>query len=174
MSKRVKGRPSKRTRKALTAGGTYWQDQIGRLGRKVLFVDSGAVLACLNSEDERFTTFFDSVIGDRLVTSSYVVAETVRRLVKAKPNQFKGPAGQQGSKLAVHFLRRWLEEHNVSVLHIPQEVFDAARTEFERKIHIGCDLTDVISYVIVLGLQQTRIVSSDRRHFQNLTLTCLP
>ena len=174
MSKRVNAKPSKPSRKALKVQDTYWQDQIRHLGRKVLYVDTGAILECLNPEDELFNAFFDAVIGDRLVTSSYVVAETVRRLVKSKPNQFKGPAGQQGSELAVHFLRGWLEEHNVSVLHIPQEVFDAAQTEFELKIHIGCDLTDVISYVIVLGLQQTRIVSSDRRHFQNLTLTCLP
>ena len=174
MSKRVKDRPSKRIRKALTAGGTYWQDQIGRLGRGVFYVDTGAILESLNPQDERFNAFFDGVIGDRLVTSSYVVAETVRRLVKSKPNQFRGPAGQQASELAVHFLRSWLEEHNVSVLHIRQELFDAARTEFERNKHIGCDLTDVISYLIVVGLQQTRIVSSDRRHFQSLKLICLP
>jgi len=174
MSKRVKAQTSKRTRKAFAVEDTYWQHQIRDLGRKVLYVDSGAVLECLNPEDERFSAFFDSVVGDRLVTSSYVVAETVRRLVKSKPNQFSGPAGQQASELAVHFLRCWLEERNVSILHIPQEVFDAARKEFERKKRIGCDLTDVISYVIVVGLQQTRIVSPDRRHFQSLALTCLP
>ena len=174
MSKRVNGRPSKRSRKVLTVGDTYWQEQIRHLGRRVLYVDSGAVLECLNPEDERFSAFFNSVVGDRLVTSSYVVAETVRRLVKSKPNQFIGPAGQRTSELAVHFLRCWLKERNVSILHIPEKVFDVARKEFERKKRIGCDLTDVISYVVVVGLQQTRIVSPDRRHFQSLALTCLP
>ncbi len=174
MTKRGNDRPSKRSLEASTVGDSYWQNHIRDLGRKVLYVDTGAILECLNPEDEEFTAFFDRLIGDRLVTSSYVVAETVRRLVKSKKNQFRGPAGQQASELAVHFLRHWLEERNVLVLHIPQEVFDAARTQFEQKKHIGCDLTDVISYVIVVGLQQSRIVSKDRRHFQSLALTCLP
>lgn len=173
MSKRVNAKASKRGRKALTVEDTYWQDQIRDLGRNVLYVDTSAVLECLNPEDERFSAFFRGVVGDRLVTSSYVVAETVSRLVKSKPNEFKGPAGQHASELAVHFLRGWLEEHDVSILHVPQVVFDASRAEFERSKRVGCDLTDVISYVIVVGLQQTLIVSRDR-HFQNLRLTCLP
>lgn len=174
MSKRVNGKPSKRSRKPLTRGDpSYWENQIQHLGRNVFYVDTGAILECLNPEDDRFKEFFDGVVGERLVTSSYVVAETVSRLVKAKPYKFIGPAGQQVSELAVHFLRGWLEEHHVSVLHVPKEVFDAARTEFEEQKDIGCDLTDVISYVIVVGLQQQRIVATDR-HFQDLGLMCLP
>ena len=174
MSKRVNAKPSKRGRKARMAGDAYWQDQIRRLGRKVFYVDTGAILECLNPEDKKFNAFFAGVVGSRLVTSSYVVAETVRRLVKAKPRyKFVGPAGQQTSDLAVHFLRGWLEEHDVSILYIPEDVFGTARTEFERRKRIGCDLTDVISYLIVVGLQQSRIVSPDR-HFQDLRLTCLP
>jgi predicted nucleic acid-binding protein len=173
MVKTVKGKPSKRSRKGAAERDAYWQEQIRELGRKVFYVDTGAILECLNPKDERFNAFFDGVVGGRLVTSSYVVAETVRRLVKSKHNQFVGPAGIQHFDLAVHFLRRWLEERDVSVLYIPQEVFGAARTEFERKRAIGCDLTDVISYVIVIGLEQNRIVSPDR-HFRSLGLTCLP
>ncbi len=173
MSKRVKAKSSKRSRKALTVADTYWQDQIRRLGHKVFYVDTGAILECLNPEDDRFDAFFARAVGDRLVTSSYVVAETVGRLVKAKPYKFIGPAGQQASELAVHFLRGWLEEHDVSILYIPEQVFSRARTEFEAKRGIGCDLTDVISYLIVLGLGQEHIVSPDR-HFQALGLICLP
>jgi len=172
MSKRVNAKPSKRSRKAPTVEDTYWQDQIGHLGRNVFYVDTGAILECLNPEDERFNAFFDRVVG-RLVTSSYVVAETVRRLVKSKPYKFIGPAGQQASELAVHFLRAWLEERDVSIIYVPQEVFGTARTEFERKSSIGCDLTDVISYLIVVGLEQSRIVSPDG-HFRSFGLTCLP
>jgi predicted nucleic acid-binding protein len=174
MRKRVNGKPSKRSREGLTGGNTYWLGQIQQLGRNVFYVDTSAILECLNPNDELFNPFFDRVVGGRLVTSSYVVAETVRRLVKSKHNEFIGPGGIQHSDLAVHFLRRWLEERDVSVLYVPQEVFGAARTEFEREEGIGCDLTDVISYVIVVGLQQTRIVSKDRRHFQSFALTCLP
>lgn len=173
MSKRIKAKPSKPSRKALTVGDTYWQDQIQRLGRKVFYVDTGAILECLNPEDERFSKFFDRVVGGQLITSSYVIAETVSRLVKAKPHKFIGPAGQQASGLAVHFLRGWLEEHDVSVLYIPEDVFNAARTEFEGKKDIGCDLIDVISFLIVVGLEQNRIVSPDG-HFQSLGLICLP
>jgi predicted nucleic acid-binding protein len=173
MVKRVRVKPSKRSREGPVAGGVYWQEQIRQLGRQVFYVDTGAILECLNPKDERFNEFFDGVVGGRLVTSSYVVAETVRRLVKSKPNQFIGPRGEQRSELAVHFLRRWLEEREVSVLYVPEEVFGAARSEFERKRAIGCDLTDVISYLIVVGVEQNRIVSPDR-DFRSLGLTCLP
>ncbi len=173
MSKRVNAKSSKTSRNALAVGDTYWQDQIQHLGRNVFYVDTGAILECLNPEDERFTAFFDGVVGARLVTSSYVVAETVSRLVKAKPHKFIGPGGQQKSGLAVHFLRGWLEEHDVSVLYIPEEVFGAARTEFEGKKEIGCDPIDVISFLIVVGLEQSRIVSRDG-HFRSFGLTCLP
>ncbi len=173
MSKRVNGKPSKRSRKSPAARDGYWRDQIRQLGRKVFYVDTGAILECLNPKDDRFNAFFDGVVGGRLVTSSYVVAETVRRLVKSKRNQFIGPAGIQHSELAVHFLRGWLEEHDVSILYIPEEVFGTARTEFERLKGIGCDLTDVISHLIVVGLEQSCIVSPDG-HFRSLGLTCLP
>lgn len=173
MSKRVNAKPLKRSRNDPAARDTYWQNQILQLGRKIFYVDTAAILECLNPEDERFHAFFDNLIGGQLVTSSYVVAETVRRLVKAKAYKFIGPNRQQTSELAVHFLRNWLEERDVSILHIPEEVFGTARTEFERKKDIGCDLTDVISYLIVVGLEQKRIVSPDR-HFQSLGLTCLP
>ncbi len=173
MSKRFRDKPSKRRREDPVARGVYWQEQIQLLGRGIFYVDTGAILECLNPEDELFSAFFKSVVGGRLVTSTYVVAETVSRLVKAKPHKFVGPAGQQASELAVHFLRGWLEEHDVSILYIPEEVFGTARTEFERKKGIGCDLTDVISYLIVVGLEQSRIVSPDG-HFRSLGLTCLP
>lgn len=173
MGRRVNGKLSKRTREGPPTIDTYWQDQIQQLGRKVFYVDTGAILECLNPKDERFNPFFDGVVVGRLVTSSYVVAETVRRLVKSKRNQFIGPQGIQQSELAVHFLRRWLEERDVSVLYVPEEVFGAARGEFEQKRAIGCDLTDVISYLIVIGLEQSRIVSPDG-HFRSLGLTCLP
>ena len=174
MSKRINTKPSKRSRKSLTMENSYWQDQIRHLGRKVFYVDTGAILECWNPKDEQFNAFFDGVVGGQLVTSSYVVTETVRRLVKAKPSyKFIGPDREQASELAVHFLRSWLKEHDVSILYIPEEVFATARTEFERKKNIGCDLTDVISYLIVVGLGQKRIISPDR-HFQTLGLICLP
>lgn len=174
MSKRVNGKLSKRSRKVLTIEDSYWQKQILHLGRNVFYVDTGAILEYWNPEDDRFNKFFDTGVEGRLVTSSYVVAETVRWLVKAKPSyKFRGPARQQAFELAVHFLRDWLGQHDVSVLYIPEEVFGRARTEFEEKKDIGCDLTDVISYLIVVGLEQKRIVSPDR-HFQTLGLTCLP
>ncbi len=75
--------------------------------------------------------------------------------------------------MAVHFLRGWLEEHDVSILYIPEEVFGTARTEFEAKKDIGCDLIDVISFLIVVGLEQSRIVSPDG-HFRSFGLICLP
>ena len=173
MSKPVNAKLSKRSRKAPTGEDGYWQEQIQEFGHKTLYVDTGAILECLNPEDEQFNAFFDRVVGDRLVTSSYVVAETVRRLVKSRPNKFIGPARQRTSDLAAYFLRAWLEEHDVSILYIPEEVFGTARTEFEGTKSIGCDLTDVISYLIVVGLEQGRIVSPDS-HFQCFGLSCLP
>jgi len=173
MGKRAKGKLSKRSHGELAEKKAYWKEQIQRLGRELFYVDTGAILECLNPKDELFNAFFDGVIGGQLVTSSYVIAETVRRLVKSKPNQFVGPGGIQQFELAVHFLHGWLEERDVSVLYVPEEVFGTARSKFKFKGSIGCDLTDVISYLIVVGLEQNRIVSPDG-HFQSLGLIRLP
>lgn len=151
----------------------FWQGQIRSLGRRVFFVDTGGILKTLEA-DEAFTEFFDSLVGDQLITSTYVLSEVVRRIIKADhPNRFVGPAGERHSDLAVYVLTQWLETHNVKILCPPEEVFNAAKAMFAENRSIGCDLVDVLSYVIVKGFQQSRIVSSDA-HFRKLGLACFP
>ena len=53
-----------------------------------------------------------------------------------------------------------------------EAVFELATAEF-KGIHFGCDLSDVLSYVIVRGLEQSRIVSTDK-HFMQLGLQLVP
>jgi predicted nucleic acid-binding protein len=148
----------------------FWKNQRAKLGRGIVFVDSGAILEAYTPNDKTYGHFFQSA-ADRFVTSPFVIAETVRRFVKSK-GQFRIPDGKNVA-IACHFIQTWLEEHRVIVLHIPDEVFEAARKAFEEKHGIGCDLNDIISFQIVQGLEQDRIVAKDR-HFSALGLTLLP
>lgn len=152
----------------------FWQNEMLRLGRKVLFVDTGAIVGCVEPNDARFVAFFEEeLVGDRLVTSTYVVAETVRRIIKSKYGEFVGPSGERGIDLALHVLKVWLVENQVTVLNVPDEVFETAKQSLEDQRHAQCDLTDILSFEIVRGLGQNRIVSPDV-HFKVLGLTCYP
>lgn len=177
--------PRHRTRKGRSPVSTeaprsilsdFWATAIRSLGRRLFFVDTGAIIGCMDSRDRVVNEFLDELVGDRLVTSSHVLAETVRRIVKAKPeaqHRWVGPRGERGLDLAIHILKDWLAERNVAVIHIPEIVFDAAKRTFEARRHVNCDLTDVLSYEVVRGLQQDRIISPDG-HFRALGLTCYP
>jgi predicted nucleic acid-binding protein len=144
------------------------------LGRKVIFVDTGVILDALLREPTECREFLErQLVGDQLITSTYVIAETVRRIVKSKDREFVGPSGEQYDALALHFLKRWLSEHNVKVICPPLIIFDHVRQEFGKYSYSGCDLVDLLSYTIVTGLQQTRILAKDA-HFSRLGLTCLP
>ena len=123
---------------------------------------------------DKFNRFFEELTGYRLLTSTYVLAETVRRLVKTKsPYNFIGPGGQKRADLAIHVLKEWISQNNVIVLCVPDDVFNSAKEEFRLHCGIQCDLTDIISWVIVQGLEQTQIVADDA-HFRSLGLSCLP
>ncbi len=151
----------------------FWQEQIRVFGRRAFFVDTGGILKMLEA-DEAFTEFFDSLVGDQLITSTYVLTEVVRRIIKADhPNRFVGPGGERHSELAIYIITEWIENNSIKVICPPEEVFNAAKTVFARNRGVGCDLVDVLSFVIVLGLQQNRIVSPDH-HFRSLGLACYP
>lgn len=151
----------------------FWVEQIRSLGRKTFFVDTGAVLDCFTPGSQKVHEFLNGLVGDTLVTSPYVVVESVRRLIKAEGGRFSGPGGQVAGELASHFLREWLREHNVMIIWIPPCVFEGCRSSFHRHQGLGCDLTDIVSYEIVKGLEQERILALDT-HFKQLGLTCYP
>jgi predicted nucleic acid-binding protein len=152
----------------------YWQEQVRLLGRSLFFLDTGAILGALTPGNRRFSDFIEqTLVGEKLVTSAFVVAETVRRIVKSKHEGQVGPRGERGKDLALFVTSTWLPQHAVTVLHVPEPVFDAARDVFRARSTVPCDLTDIISYQIVKGLGQNRIVAEDR-HFEMLGLTCLP
>jgi predicted nucleic acid-binding protein len=111
-------------------------------------------------------------LSDRLVTSTYVIAEAIRRLIKSKPREFVGPGGEQKTDLALYLLFQWLSDNKVAIICPPEAVFDEAKRLFREHRALGCDLSDVISYVIVRGLEQDRILSQDG-HFRSLGLTTL-
>jgi predicted nucleic acid-binding protein len=151
----------------------YWKQQIETIGRGAWFLDTSAILSTMQ-RDDAVIQFLDSIVGDQLITSTYVVAETVRRIVKSKDREFSGPNGEQKSALAVFLLARWLDEHRVRIICPTDPVFDQAKTDYIAQSYIGCDLVDILSVVIVRGLEQTRIVSLDRAHFGRLGLVCYP
>lgn len=153
---------------------TFFADQIQKLGRGVLFVDTGAIVGCVDRDDHSFPAFFDELVGERLITSTYVLVECVRRIVKAKVvSQFVGPKGERGVDLALHILQEWLKAHDVVVLTVPEAVFDAAKRSLEQHRGLNCDLTDMLSFEIIQGLEQQRIVAKDA-HFKSLGLNVLP
>ena len=153
----------------------FWLGLLRSLGRRTLFVDSCAILDYFNMSDDRITRFLEEeLVGDQLITSTYVIAETVRRLAKlSSPHRFTGPSGERGGALACYVLRTWLAEHDVVVICVPMSIFEQAKMQFQRFHRIGCDLTDILSHLIVAGLQQNRILSTDD-HFRRLGLHLLP
>lgn len=154
--------------------GGYFTDLIRRHGR-ALYWDTSAILNCFSPEDGRFVNYLAEVDGQPLATSTFVVTETVRRMVKSEtPNKFIGPGGARKADLARYLLTNWLQEHRITVLHPDPEVFNRAREVFLNQHHVfGCDLCDTLSYIMVKGLEQERIVAVDR-HFRSMGLMCLP
>src|SRR5438128_1487697 len=87
----------------------FWGEQIRILGRSVLFVETGFVLASLAPSTRSVVEgllreLVTNPFSDRLVTSTYVIAEAIRRIVKSKPREFLGPGGEQRTDLAIYFL----------------------------------------------------------------------
>jgi predicted nucleic acid-binding protein len=150
----------------------FWQYTIRELRRGIIFIDTGAILPALDPRDAGIRPWLTEELVDRLVTSTYVVHETIRRLVKPD-RYYPGPVGKQNWELALHFLKEWLVEFNVAVICIPENVFNVVQEMFERQRSVACDLTDVSSLVIVRGIEQDRIISPDG-HFRQMGLTCYP
>jgi predicted nucleic acid-binding protein len=155
----------------------FWKEQIRTFGRSVFFVETGCVLASLTPSTQAMVAgllkeLVSNRLSDRLVTSTYVITEAIRRLVKSKPREFVGPGGEQKTDLALYLLFEWLTDNNVAIICPPDAVFDEAKRLFREHRALGCDLSDIISYVIVRGLEQDRILSQDG-HFRSLGLITL-
>ena len=151
----------------------FWQEQIRTLGRGLLFVETGFVIASLTPSTQSLAQgLLRELVSDRLVTSSYVITEAVRRIIKSKHREFAGPNGEQYTDLALYILFEWIRDNNVTVICPPECVFDEAKRVLREHRSVGCDLADILSFVIVRGLEQGRILSQDR-HFRALGLNTL-
>jgi len=144
----------------------YWKSLGQRLGQLTYYVDSCAILSCLVPDDDYFRNLLTKELNTyRLFTSSHVVVETVRRLARrtSAPYPFRGPANEQDADLAVYLVSRWLAEHRVEVVCVPESVYELGRANFERYKYLkGWDLTDALSTKIVKGLKQQSIISGDK------------
>ncbi len=149
----------------------FWQWVFREYGRPLIFIDTGAILDAIRLDDFFAPFLDDELIGFRLVTSTYVVHETVRKMMK---DGFVGPAGQVERELALHFLKVWLGERDIRIICIPINIFNQVVATFEEKKGMTCDLTDISSYVIVNGIESDQIITSDRRDFSRLGLQCRP
>jgi hypothetical protein len=165
-------RPKKIEVSPILAG--FWEDQIRSFGRSVHFIDTQGILECWE-KDSLVNEHLERSIGVTFLTSTYVLAEAVRRLVKAQlQNQHKGPGGERGKDLAVHLLTDWLTLHDVRTICPPLEAFEYATKVYTSEYRaLGCDLCDVISFVIVKGMEQDAIISTDS-HFASMGLVLLP
>jgi predicted nucleic acid-binding protein len=148
-------------------------DLTRRYGRNNFYVDTGAIVASLDPEDQTYSDFFNNA-NNGFITSSYVLMETVRFLVKSGQHRaFRGPAGEREYDLAAYVLHTWLTRFNVSVIHVPEHIFQIARSQFGTRRDIGCDMNDLLSFLIVRGMGQASIVAKDS-HFRYLGLTIIP
>jgi predicted nucleic acid-binding protein len=151
----------------------FWTDQIRRLGRNLFFVETGFVLASFEPSKRAVAeALLKELVAGRLITSTFVMTEVVRRIVKSKHREFLGPNGEQSVDLAIHVLFNWLTENRVTIIYPPECVYQEATRLLRECRELGCDLTDVLSFVLVRGLEQNRILSHDG-HFRSLGLTTM-
>src|SRR4051812_34928103 len=73
----------------------YWNEFFRVNGRPAFFIDTGAILCALNPNDTEVRPFLERQLIGNLVTSIYVIHETVQRIVKeSSSNKFRGPDGK--------------------------------------------------------------------------------
>jgi hypothetical protein len=167
---------------AFRAANEYWPRLKTEVTSSALYVDACAILNC-HQHKSRFqeTTiqFLQKEASSyRFITSTYVVAEVVRRLVtKTTVYPFRGPNEIIGTPLAVYVMNDWLESFKIMPITVPPCVFEIGKMNVSknkgRQDLEGWSLTDAISYEIVRGLGQNQIVSHDGG-FRVLGLVLLP
>ena len=93
----------------------------------------------------------------RLVTTSFVVAETATVL-----------SHRQGQELARKFLEDFIGAGDFDVIHITEELQDAARQLFIQQTTKGTSMTDCANVVVMKNFAIPRIFSFDKvyaKHF---------
>ena len=129
------------------------------------FVDTSFWYALLDEEDPHHAmvvTEYDGFVGG-LVTTSYVVAETVSLM-----------CGRGHRSIAGAFLRSFAESPRCTVIHPSADVFDHAVSTFhKREDHPGLNLIDAISFVC-MGASGSRIALAKDKHFAMEGFTLLP
>ena len=127
----------------------------------MIFVDTGAWIALLNQRDQHnrdavnvFTDLRDQQL--RLVTSDYIVDETVTR-IRYDTNH----------KLAVEFLNRielLVETEILTVVQIDEKVFTEAKMLFRQYGSARLSFTDCTSFALCRTSNITKAFAFDR-HF---------
>jgi predicted nucleic acid-binding protein len=169
---------------AVLSASPYWQSLSKEVTSSALFVDATAILDYHDHKSkyrDKAREFLDREAAMyRYITSTYVVAEVVRKLIHPNVNNdFRGPNGSllPPIELAIFLTHEWLDSVKIRPICVPIEVFELAKKNLERnksKAELkGWTLTDAISYEIVKGLEHKQIVSSDGA-FRVLGLTLLP
>jgi len=153
----------------------YWTNLVSQLGPAPLLVDTSAILGYFERGNDRFQEFFATATGYRYVTTTYVVTEACRRLVKSNtPSKHLGPHGEACKELSWYLISQWLDDQQVTTICLPKEAFEFSLREYRRLQGIRCDLTDIISYTVVKGLKRGDLILADDMHFRELGIDCLP
>ena len=163
-----------------TFAAEYWKTLGPEVTGSGLFVDACTILDCHDPKyQDRILDFLDREGSSyRFFTTTYVVAEIVRRLIaKVATYPFVGPNGERYTHLASYVMKDFMEIHRIHVINVPIEIFELGKLNFEKHKNRydlgGWSLTDAISYEIVHGLRQTQILTTDMA-FRTLGLMPLP
>ena len=123
-----------------------------------VFIDTSALYACVDARDEHHRRAAATVgdfarRGHLLVTSDYVVAETLNLAV-----------ARRGRHVADRVLDLLETSRGIRVQRIGQERFDAAKTFFRRHADQSYSFTDATSFVLMHERGLRTALTTDR-HF---------
>lgn len=123
------------------------------------FLDTSGLYALLDRRDAHHEPARASIVphleaGGRLVSSDYVVAETLN-LANARG----------GKHVALRILEVLERSKGIRVEWITRERFEAAKTFFRRHTDHAYSFTDCTSFVLMRELKLTDAVTTDR-HFE--------
>ena len=149
------------------------------LAGNALFIDTTAIIDYHDPNSQYQERIQDFLTRESsayvLITSTYVVAEAVRRFVKANEHdRFEAPGKKRGAELGLYIIKDWLAMNKVRVVCVPKCVFELGAMCFEANWKTdGWTITDAISHEIIRGLGPKQIVSGDQG-FRNLGFRLLP
>jgi hypothetical protein len=125
---------------------------------EAVFVDSFAWIAAINKSDnyhEISLMAIENLLekGTKLITSNYVIVETINSLSKA---EFK--------RAAVEFVDKIEKSPSVEIIKITDEIYNCAWSLYQQRMDKDWGITDCTSFEVMRMLNIKRALTNDK-HF---------